>query len=153
MARLTTSEVYTLETSGSADDVTVYTDSSGAAVATKEVLLAADPEGALVPTRGIVSVLLGDGTGSGSTLTLDIQGRLSDEDTFASVLAAPLDEGDSGSEIVVDVWPQMKFVLTALDADGGTGLTVRFTYLTNKPLVVTAGTLAMDRDSVEGFTL
>lgn len=106
-------------------DIVVY-PLLDASVATKTALLRKEPR-ALEQRKVIFTWSIGAGTGGGSTCTLDVKGRLSAEDSFVTVLAAPWDEGDAGTYIL-EFWPEMQFVITALDADGGTGLTGTLTY-------------------------
>jgi hypothetical protein len=144
MASYKTLAIYTNETNGAAADVTVFTNPAAAAVTTRAIQVRTDPD-ALVPTKGWVSIALP--VGGGADLVLDLQGRMTDEDSFATVLAAPWVEADVGVKLV-DIKPQMKFVLTTLDASGGAGLTVRLTYLNRgAPDAIAVGTLAANRDA------
>lgn len=137
-------DIWTLRVTAGAANSTVYTTPNNAAYATVNALLTAYPD-ALIRPKGYMHFTLGTGTGTGSVVDIDIHGRMSDADSFASVLAAALDESDKGTYVEFDVYPQMKFIVTDLDADGGTGLSVRFTYPTAKARTIPVGTLAANR--------
>src|SRR5688572_740580 len=99
MPNLKTVAIYTEEDDPDAADVTIATFPS-TAVATKAALMRDYAEATLLKTRGLVSVTLANGTNE--DLVLDIQGRMTDADTFATVLAAPLTEADTGKIIEVE---------------------------------------------------